>query len=219
MKPIMITEERMNYILPQNIKDTDVISTNAKKVLATIMNYHLVLDKVKTQGYVNLSNQLLRQSSRIKQNDMMSAIQELTDYNLIEREVGKVWTEGQPHIASKYTVIWNNLQQPLKKKSFEDLFSQFLKPSGTPMGTIVLDTVSVSVLDTEIVEDSEIESETDSDTDTATDSDEVEEVETEKRQFKTMCYIPIEIEEEVQDEETLAEYQARMKRKKMVYTN
>ena len=189
MKPIVITEERMNYILPQNIKDTDVISTNAKKVLATIMNYHLVLDKVKTQGYVNLSNQLLRQSSRIKQNDMMSAIQELTDYNLIEREVGKVWTEGQPHIASKYTVIWNNLQQPLKKKSFEDLFSQFLKPSGTPMGTIVLDTVSVSVLDTEIVEDLE------------TDSDEVE------------------VEEKVPDEEDLSQYLNRIKRKKLEYSN
>lgn len=209
MKPIVITEERMNYILPQNIKDTDVISTNAKKVLATIMNYHLVLDKVKTQGYVNLSNQLLRQSSRIKQNDMMSAIQELTDYNLIEREVGKVWTEGQPHIASKYTVIWNNLQQPLKKKSFEDLFSQFLKPSGTPMGTIVLDTVSVSVLDTEIVEDLETDS----------DEVEVEEIETEKRQFGAMCYVPIEVEEKVPDEEDLSQYLNRIKRKKLEYSN
>ena len=101
MKAIVITDERIDYILPQNIKESDVISENAKKVLATIMNYYLVLDKVKQQGYVHLSNQLLRQSVKIKQNDMMTAIQELIDYDLIEREVGKIWTEGQPHMASK----------------------------------------------------------------------------------------------------------------------
>lgn len=154
MKAIVLTEDRMYDILPQNIKETDVISVNAKRVLASIMNYYLVLDKVKAQGYVNLSNQLLRNSAHIKQNDMMTAIQELIEYDLIEREVGKVWAEGQQHIASKYTVLWNNLQKPLKKKTFEDLFSQFLKSSETPMGTIVSDTVSVSVLDSEI--DSEI---------------------------------------------------------------
>lgn len=186
MKAIVITDERIDYILPQNIKESDVISENAKKVLATIMNYYLVLDKVKQQGYVHLSNQLLRQSVKIKQNDMMTAIQELIDYDLIEREVGKIWTEGQPHMASKYTVKWNNLQKPLKKKTFEELFQDFLKPSETPMGTIVLDSVSVlgTVLDSEKV----------------LVKDEVKEKVLE--------------EEKVPDEETLSEYLARIKRKK-----
>lgn len=161
MKPIVLTEERMNEILPQNIKDTDVISANAKKVLAAIMNYFLSLDKVKEQGSVHLSNTLLRQSARIKQNYLLGAIQELKEHDLIKREVGSIWKEGEQHTASIYYVMWNNLVKPLKKKTFEDLFSQFLKSSETSMGTTVSDTVTVSdletVADAVVVEDKVLE--------------------------------------------------------------
>ena len=156
MKPITITEERMNEILPQNIKDTDVITPNAKKVLAVIMNYFLTLDKVKEQGYVFLSNNTLRESARIKKEDMMEAIQELKEHNLIKRKVGKTWIEGEEKTASIYYVIWDNLLKPLKKNGFEDLFSSFLKSSGTPMGTTVIVSDTVSVKDSDLVEDLEL---------------------------------------------------------------
>lgn len=166
MKPIVLTEERMNEILPQNIKDTDVISADAKKVLAAIMNYFLTLDKVKEQGSVHLSNTLLRQSAHIKQCYMLTAIQELKEHDLIKREVGKVWTEGEEKTASIYKVMWNNLVKPLRKLTFEDLFSDYLESSETPMGTTVSDTVTVSVTDTDIVTDSTSISETGSKTET-----------------------------------------------------
>ena len=166
MKPIVLTEERMQQILPQNIKDTDVISADAKKVLAAIMNYFLTLDKVKEQGSVHLSNTLLRQSAHIKQGYMLTAIQELKEHDLIKREVGKVWTEGEEKTASIYKVMWHNLVKPLKKLTFDDLFSDYLESSETPMGTTVSDTVTVSVTDTDIVSDSVSISETDSKTET-----------------------------------------------------
>jgi len=197
MKAIVITEERMNEVLPQNIKDTDVISINAKKVLATIMNYFLLLEKVKEQGYVFLSNQFLRQSACIKQEYLLNAIRELIEYKLINREVGKVWSEGERHTASKYIVIWNNLTKPLKKKTFEELFSEFLKPSETPMGTTVIDTVTVS--------DSDIDLEKDIDTVEVLDLEKEEET----KQFKVNCYVPV---PKVPDVEDLSSYLKRINR-------
>ena len=152
MKAIKITEERQNEILPQNIKETDVLSDNAKKTLATIMNYYLLLEEVKANGYVFLNNDTLRQSVGIKKNYVLPAVQELIESGLIERQVGKRRTEGEKATASVYKVIWENLTKPIKKKNtFEELFSEFLKSSGNPLGTTVTDTVSVT--DTETVSD------------------------------------------------------------------
>lgn len=147
MEIIKITKERMEQILPSNIKETDVLSDNAKKVLATIMNYFLVLDKPKELGYVFLTNVMLRTSAGIKQNNMMNALQELIDSDLIYRKAGKKRTEGEQSVASRYIVRWNNLTKPLKKnaKTFEELFKDFIKPSETTVdteGTVVLDIVS-----------------------------------------------------------------------------
>ena len=157
MKAIRISEERQNQILPQNIKDTDVLSDNAKKTLATIMNYYLLLEEVKNNGYVFLNNETLRQSVGIRKNNVLSAVQELIECDLISREVGKRRTEGEPSTASVYRVMWQNLTKPLRKNTFEELFSEFLKPSGNPLGTAVTDTVtgpvSGPVTDTETVED------------------------------------------------------------------
>ena len=117
MKAITITEERMNEILPQNIKDTDVITPNAKKVLAAILNYYATLNIVQTTKYLICSNSVLRECVKLKHNDMLTAIQELIECGLIEREIGKTRVEGQKSIASKYTIIWESLQKPLKKKN------------------------------------------------------------------------------------------------------
>lgn len=142
MKAIRISEERQNQILPQNIKDTDVLSDNAKKTLATIMNYYLLLEEVRNNGYVFLNNKTLSLSVGVRNSSMLSAVLELIEHNLITREVGRRRTEGEPSTASVYRVIWQNLTKPLKRNTFEELFSEFLKPSETPLGTT--DTVSVS---------------------------------------------------------------------------
>lgn len=157
MKAIRISEERVEQILPQNIKDTDVLSDNAKKTLATIMNYYLLLEEVKNNGYVYLNNKTLGLSVGLRNSNMLSAVLELIEHNLITREVGKRRTEGEPSTASVYRVMWQNLTKPLRKNTFEELFSEFLKSSETPLG--IADTVTVTgpvsgpVTDTETVED------------------------------------------------------------------
>jgi len=156
MKAIVISEERMNQILPKNIKESDVLNKNEKKVLAVIMNYYAILDNAKRDRYVILSNDKLRAAAGINKNVVLDTVQSLIEYKLIQRERGKRRAKGEKAEASKYYIIWENLNKPLKKLTFEDIFSEFLTPtesSKTPSGTAVAvadsvtDSVSVSVTD------------------------------------------------------------------------
>ena len=203
MKAIRITEERQNQILPKNIKDTDVLSENAKKTLATIMNYYAVLEIVKTSGFLVCPNTVLREAVGIRKNDLLSAVQELIECSLITREIGKRRTEGEKGTASVYRVIWENITRPVKKKeTFEELLSEFLKPSETPLGTA--DTVSVSVT----VSDTNTDIEADSDVDIETEDEFETEVETETK-FSVECYEPV---QRIPDVEDLSTYLRRVGR-------
>ena len=143
MKAIHISVERMNTLLPTNIKETDVLSSNAKRVLATILNYYTLNDKVKNSGFLAISNKTLRDSVGIKTESMFEAIIELMDANLIERKAGQSRVEGRPALATEYKVNWNNLMKPLKKKDcFEDFFGQYLNTPETPMGTANTNTIT-----------------------------------------------------------------------------
>ena len=144
---INVSKEMIEHILPSNIKESDAISNESKKVLATIMNYFLVLSQQAKEGYIYLTNSKLRKSLNMSQTNMMNALQELQVLNLIKREAGKKREQGQKAQASRYTVLWNNLNKPLKKSSFEDLFSQFLEPTKDISGTVVVDADVVSVID------------------------------------------------------------------------
>ena len=177
MKPIVITEERMNEILPKSVKDTDVISDDAKKVFAAILNYYAILNVVQTTRYLICPNSVLRESVKIKNNNMLSAVQELIECGLIEREIGQARVEGQKGIASKYTIIWDALKKPLKKKNtFEELFADFLtgdKSSETSMGTAVSVTDTVTVSDTVYDIDNVIEIENDNEIEDVVDTESV----------------------------------------------
>lgn len=162
MKAIRISDERMAEVLPSEIKNTDALSDNAKKTLATIMNYFAILDIAKSCKYLVCPNSVLREAVGIRNNDLINAVQELIECDLIEREVGHKRAEGEKAIASIYRVKWNNLVKPIKKKNtFEELFAEFLKSSETPLGTTDIDTDAVPDIDTDIVSDIDVESEVD----------------------------------------------------------
>lgn len=142
MEIIKITGERMEQILPQTVKDSD-LSKNAKKVLATIINYHLVNDKVRTTGFLAINNDSLRESAGIGKEYLRGAIQELIECKLIERKVGQKWKAGEKGIASEYRLNIENIRKPIQKPSSENLlemlFSTPLKPLCTkdsPTNTI-----------------------------------------------------------------------------------
>lgn len=206
MKAIRITDERMAKVLPSEIKNTDVLSDNAKKTLATIMNYFVILDIAKSSKYLVCPNSVLREAVGIRNNDLINAVQELIECDLIERQVGHKRVEGEKAMASTYVVKWSNLTKPIKKKNtFEELFSEFLKSSETPLGTtdtdIDTDAVSDTVTDIDTVSEDEVDTESEFedevDTEPVIDNEvEVKEVELE-RQFEVACGVQVEESEDI----------------------
>ena len=122
---VQISKERVEELLPQNIKDSDVISNYAKKVLAYLLNQWLVNKKARESGYVVASNYELSVGCKINGGTVMTAVQELIEHNLVLRKAGIKRTQGQTPQASEYTILLNNLRKPLVKNNFETLFGEF----------------------------------------------------------------------------------------------
>jgi len=140
-----ITKERVEQILPQNIKETTLLSDNAKNVLAMMMHSLLVAKGAQDSGVLVISNNRLRALLEMNRDYMLNAIRELEEYELVTRIVGKTRTEGEPSTASEYHFNWDNIyNKPLKKKTSEELFSKFFKPSGTPSGTAITTTITTT---------------------------------------------------------------------------
>ncbi len=140
-----ISKERVEQILPQNIKETTLLSNNAKNVLAMLMHSLTVSKGAQDSGVLVISNNKLRALLEMNRDDMLNAIRELEEYELITRIVGKSRTEGEPSRASEYHFNWDNIfNKPLKKKTSEELFSKFFKPSGTPSGTAITTTIPIT---------------------------------------------------------------------------
>lgn len=157
---VKISDERINSILPQNIKDSEVLNQTEKKVLGAILHYFLVLDKAKENKYVILPNEDLRKTVGCRKTDVLSSVQNLIEYKLIKRECGKPRQRGEKAEASKYFVIWDNLTKPIKKPKFEDYFSMFISPKNNA-GTVDADTDVDTDIDTDIDTDEDIDKDTD----------------------------------------------------------
>lgn len=135
MEIIKITKERMEQILPSNIKETDALSNNAKKVLATIINYHLVNEKVKATKFLAINNENLRQSACIGKDYLKTSIQELIECKLITRKVGHKWKEGEQKTASEYRLIVENLKKPIRKPTSDELLDMLFSTPSEPLST------------------------------------------------------------------------------------
>lgn len=117
--PIKITEEDIETYLPDNIKQTDVLTNEDKKVLATLVYYNVFFNDSTENGYFFLTNESLQQSVGIRKNNVLKSVQTLMTHNLIERISGNAFTRT----ASKYKINWDNLEKPLKKLSFKDMMN------------------------------------------------------------------------------------------------
>jgi hypothetical protein len=131
-----ISEKRMGELLPPNIKDADnkIISLASKKVIAALLDWYLY-SKAKETKVIIISNKLLCAIGGVGHSTLQNCIRELQDLDLIETKRGE--TNGE---ASHYIIKFQNLQKPLKKKTFEQLFFNELNEPKTlenPIGTKV----------------------------------------------------------------------------------
>ena len=140
-----ISQERVEQILPQNIKDTTLLTENAKNVLAVLMHCLLVSKGAEESGFLIKGNKELRELLQMNRDYMMDALRELEEYDLIKRVQGKTRKQGEKAQASEYHFNWDNIfDKPLKKKTSEELFQKFRKSSGTLSGTTITTPITTS---------------------------------------------------------------------------
>ena len=141
-----ISQERVEQILPQNIKDTTLLTENAKNVLAVLMHCLLVSKGAEESGFLIKGNKELRELLQMNRDYMMEALRELEEFDLIKRIQGKTRKQGEKAQASEYHFNWDNIfDKPLKKKTSEELFERFRKSSGTPSGTTTTITTTTPI--------------------------------------------------------------------------
>ena len=133
-----ISEKRMEEILPQNIKDSELLSLASKKVLAALLDWYLN-SEAKTTKVVIISNKILCSIASVGGTSLQESLRELNDYNLVARTIGTKLGD-----ASKYNINFKNLVKPLQKQTFESLFSEELeevKSQENPISTIVKNSI------------------------------------------------------------------------------
>ena len=132
-----MSEKELCMFLPKQMKETDVLSTEAKKVLAVLIEGFVVTKKAKECGFLVASNARIKTRAGISGSGLMKAIRELELYNLIERHQGSKWKKGEERKASEYIVNWDNIRKELKEKTCEDLIEE--------MGLSLLSTSTSSI--------------------------------------------------------------------------
>jgi len=140
--------EEMMDRLPSNIKESDVLRLESKKILAALLEL-LLHSEAKQSGVIYVGNGMLRKLSGVGSSNLLSGIGQLIDYELITRVKGsvrKVQTEkGQ---ASEYRINFKKLKEPIIEKTFDDLFSQFCEEPQSlekPISTTITTTTTTSI--------------------------------------------------------------------------
>lgn len=140
-----ITEERVEQVLPQNIKNSD-LSDLEKRTLAALMHSLRISKGAQESGFLVIGNKKLFSVIGGKSENIMAAIRTLEEYDLFKRVVGKSRVEGEKSKASEYHFNWDNIfNNPLKKKTSEELFSKFFKSLETPMGTPITIPITTTI--------------------------------------------------------------------------
>lgn len=143
-----ITEERVEQVLPPNIKNSD-LSDLEKRTLAALMHSLSISKGAQESGFLVISNKKLFSVIGGRSEDIMTALRTLEEYDIFKRVVGKSRVEGEKSTASEYHFNWANIfKNPLKKKTSEELFSKFFKSLETPMGTPITTTITTSTTTT-----------------------------------------------------------------------
>ena len=156
--------EEMFDRLPTNIKETEVLRLESKKVLAALLEL-LLHSEARESRVIYAPNSRLRKLSGIDSKKLLPSIEQLIDYDLITRKVGKVRKEGEEGEASEYTINLKKLKEPLVEKTFDDLFSEFLDegeslemPNNTAITTSITNSISTSTITTNSILSSTINS-------------------------------------------------------------
>lgn len=120
-----ITKEQVDELLPQTVKDTDALSDDAKNMFAVLLNSLLVSKGAEETGELIKNTDALKSYVGWGFKRMMAAIRELEKLELVTRIPGKLRTNGEPSIATKFIFHWDVIDKPIVRKTHNELFDRF----------------------------------------------------------------------------------------------
>lgn len=131
-----ITKNEVEELLPQTVKDTDALSTDAKNMFAVLLNSLQVSKGAENTGELIISTDRLKSYVGWRFERMMKAIRELERYGLITRTPGKKRVLGESATATRFVFNWDVIDKPIVRKTHEDIFARFrnMKTSGNTNG-------------------------------------------------------------------------------------
>lgn len=135
---------KFTYV-PEHISESDELSLASKKLLEALLNYQFN-SKAYDSGKLFINNATLCKLSKVGHSQLMKSIVELKMYSLVDRVQG-----GERGNASEYIIHFEKLKEPLKRKSFDDMFGRFMKGGQsleTPMGTTITTTITTPITTT-----------------------------------------------------------------------
>lgn len=150
MNTFQLTEDRIKQILPQNIREAECLSDDAKRVFAAILNGMFTQEIAKRAGFLAISNENLRANAGIGKEYFMAARQELLEVvpTILEVVPGRRRQKGKTSMATEYYPKWENLDKPIRKKTFIELMEMVNKTPETPISPANTNAKSDSESDT-----------------------------------------------------------------------
>lgn len=106
--------------VPEHISESSELSLSAKKLLDALINYRFNSKACET-GKIFVSNNTLCKLAKIGHSQLLKSIIELKNYSLLDRVQG-----SEIGNASEYVIHFEKLNEPLKKKSFDEMFGRFI---------------------------------------------------------------------------------------------
>ena len=138
--------ETLNFTyVPEHISESEELSLASKKLLEALLNYQFN-SKAYNTGKLFINNATLCKLSKVGHSQLMKSIVELKMYSLVDRVQG-----GERGNASEYIIHFVKLKEPLKRKSFDDMFGRFMNGGQsleTPMGTTITTTITTPITTT-----------------------------------------------------------------------
>ena len=108
--------------LPTNITESE-LSFAAQKTLGALLLW-TENSKAMESGIIAIDNKTLCKIGGVGHDKLQEALADLKLYGLVDRKVG----EGLGN-ASEYTIHFEELEKPLRKRSISERFAQFMNKS------------------------------------------------------------------------------------------
>lgn len=120
--------------VPEQIVQSEELSLASKKILEALLDY-LDNSQASTTRRIFINNKTLCRLAQVGHSVMFNALKELKQYSLVDRIQGK-----DKGTASEYIIHFDKLEEPLRKKTFHELFAkdiEMAKSRETPIGTTI----------------------------------------------------------------------------------